>query len=721
MKNFGQIVKFIQHLVSEHLVIWLIALLGFSFTAAAFWVVNKQFGIQRDNEFSWVAHNRNRLLKLGFESALEPVRMTGDYVQSIESITADQFHRVVMPLLERNPGIEMIGLVVADDSSYKGSVQLQANSLPGAFSSLTFAENRGSNRFQPGYRIIPGSILSETIFKAMQTGEMTVSGRLKLSSANDDKYVIIACHPLYSGISEKSTFTPGFEQESASLSGFVVAVLKLDELAHAAISYLEPRGVDVLIQDDNADIDSRFLEYYSSRLNSAREFGEPQIQEWLMHRKNFLSEVVLMGDRKWTITAAANEHFRSAEAFEKAPVAVLFTGILLTLLLSTFLLRMKLGLQERQKIDQLLKDREQLLWQMSETVDDVYWAMPVDRSHFLYVSPAIEKLWGIQCEELYADPALFSSAIHADDRGQWLEALNNAVKGSGSMEAIYRVRRADGSQRWIRDNAFPVRDENGSIYRLVGVAEDITEKKQADDDLRDSEEKLRVIFNQSPDRIMSVNGAGKILMMNRGAALEFSGIRGEEIQSADLVPANYQQDYRQLLAQAFQKGEVGYFQYPTNDESSWLEIRIVPILEKHEVQTTMVIATDITEKRNFQAHAIRNARLATIGVLATGVAHEINNPNNAIQTGAALFSHVWEDAMPVLREYYQLQGDFSVGGLSFAEEGDALGELISEIKDNSRRIKAIVENLKRLGKNDPGDLNENVDINMVIRSASAIL
>ena len=95
---------------------------------------------------------------------------------------------------------------------------------------------------------------------------------------------------------------------------------------------------------------------------------------------------------------------------------------------------------------------------------------------------------------------------------------------------------------------------------------------------------------------------------------------------------------------------------------------------------------------------MEHSRLATIGVLATGVAHEINNPNNAIQSSAALYERVWKDVMAVLKEYYHDQGDFSLGGLSFAEEGESLGCLISEIRDNSLRIKAIVENLKHLGK-----------------------
>ena len=298
--------------------------------------------------------------------------------------------------------------------------------------------------------------------------------------------------------------------------------------------------------------------------------------------------------------------------------------------------------------------------------------------------------------------------------------MDKANSGTGPVESVSRVMRPDGTQRWIRDNAFPVRDESQRIHRLVGVAEDITEKKQAEDALRDSEQKLRTLFNQSPDTIMTVDTAGAILLINRGAALESSGSKRAGMHSAALLPVAWREEYRYPLSRAFQNSEVNCLQYQMGD-STWWEIGIVPILQQGVVQASMVIATDITEKLNFQAEAIRNARLASIGVLSTGVAHEINNPNNAIQTGATPFAHVRQDAMPMLREYYQEQGNFSLCGLSFADQGATSSDLISEISENFYRIKKIVEDLKHLGKKDPGDLDEEVDINTAINAASGVL
>jgi len=697
----------------NHTITWLVACIGLTLSLVTFGVIKEQINEQGNIEFSWVAHNRNRLLKQSFENALEPVKVVGDYVQAVEKLERERFHLFAKSLLSRNYGIDAIGLILKRNVIATFTQGIPINTPLYDDFSLAYVELREQTGFIPWQALTSRPELKTVLKKAQNSGEIAVSERVILALKNSGYYGVIVCQPLY----KKEIDTA----KKTQLIGFSVAVLKLDELAHAAISHLEPRGVDLLIQDESAEKEFRFLEFYASRLSSTVVFQGIKIQDWFRNAKILLTEVVQMGDRKWSITAIPNENFRSAEAFEEGPLVVLLAGVLLTLLLSIYLFRMKLGVQERLRMDRLLKEREELFWQMAETVDDVFWALPTDRSHFLYVSPAIESIWGIQCQEVYDKPHVFSDAIHPDDRVQWFKALDNADWEAGSIETSYRVIRADGSQRWVRDSAFPVRDEQGSVYRLVGVAKDITEKKQAEDALRDSENKLRTIFNQSPDRIMTVDRVGKILLMNRGAALEFPDIYGVGIYSSDLLPPDKREDYQQLLIQAFLNGQVNYLQYQADDESTWWEIRIVPINENGEVNTAMVIATDITEKRNLQTQTIRNARLASIGVLATGVAHEINNPNNAIQISAALYAHVWQDAMAVLREYYHEQGDFSLGGLSFAEEGESLGDLVSEIKDNSRRIKAIVENLKHLGKNDQGELNEEVNINAVLRAAAGVL
>lgn len=717
MKKSNQQPSSLRKLFGGYAVIWLVAGFGFAFSITAFWMLNKQFSAQHNLEFTWVAQNRNRLLKQGMENALEPVRMTRDFVQSTGEVTRNQFHLIAKPLLRHYPEIEMIGLIFPAEQ--KHPVQLDNTSLAqptDAFSMRTYVETRENTSYKSGFDSTSQPAFKDAIQRARKSRGMAVSERVKLLGQEKNKYGVMAILPFFTGTFDAITTT----RETKDLKGFVVAVLNLDELAHVAISYLEPRGVDLLIHDESANEESRFLEFYASRLNPTVDIGEEQLQQRLANTKMIITEVVQMADRQWSITAVPNARFRSVEAFAAGAWVVLGAGILLTMLLCTYLLRMKQSMQERLSMSQELKDQEALFWQMTESVDDIFWAVTADDHRFLYVSPAFETVWGNRCDAAYQDPKLFTDSIHSDDRYHWFAALEQAKRQTTPVEIEYRIVRRDSTQRWIRDTIFPVIDESGDVCRLVGVAEDITEKKQAEDALRDSENKLRTLFNQSPDTIMTVDKEGKILLKNRGPALETSSTRVEGKHSAELLPLHYRKEYRQLLARVLEDGEVRYLPYRSED-SSWWEIRIVPTIENEQVTAAMVISTDITEKRNLQAQAIRNARLASIGVLATGVAHDINNPNNAIQTGAALLGHVWQDAMPVLREYYKEQGDFSLAGLSFADEGETLNDLIAEIKDNSRRINAIVSNLKHLGKKDASDLNREVHVNVALKAAARVL
>lgn len=122
-------------------------------------------------------------------------------------------------------------------------------------------------------------------------------------------------------------------------------------------------------------------------------------------------------------------------------------------------------------------ESEQNFRQLAEHVREVFWLSDVQKSRIIYASPAFETVWGRSCDSLYADPASFVEAIHPDDRERVRRAILRQAEGPYDEE--YRVIQPEGTIRWVRDQAFPVRDRNGVVYRIAGVAEDITEEKRA--------------------------------------------------------------------------------------------------------------------------------------------------------------------------------------------------------------------------------------------------
>ncbi|MBF0195058.1 MAG: response regulator [Magnetococcales bacterium] len=141
-----------------------------------------------------------------------------------------------------------------------------------------------------------------------------------------------------------------------------------------------------------------------------------------------------------------------------------------------------------------------------------------------------------------------------------------------------------------------------------------------------------------------------------------------------------------------------------------------------ELQDTInLLSNEVEDRKLAEQTAVRNARLASLGTLAAGVAHEINNPNNAIGFAAATLTRLWQEFIPHLNEYKQANKDIDICSISIEEAIETISTLVLEVGNNSKRIAAIVTNLKQMTKGDTENLEQKVDINKALQSAVAIL
>jgi PAS domain S-box-containing protein len=147
---------------------------------------------------------------------------------------------------------------------------------------------------------------------------------------------------------------------------------------------------------------------------------------------------------------------------------------------------------ERKRAEEQLRQSEERLRQLAENITEVFWLTDPDKQKILYVSPAYEKIWGRPCESVYEQPTAWIDAIHPNDRDR-VEKAVMTQQVLGGYDEEYRIIRPDGRVRWIRDRAFPVNDESGRVYRVTGIAEDITERKLAEEKLRATTEQLRAL------------------------------------------------------------------------------------------------------------------------------------------------------------------------------------------------------------------------------------
>jgi PAS domain S-box-containing protein len=132
---------------------------------------------------------------------------------------------------------------------------------------------------------------------------------------------------------------------------------------------------------------------------------------------------------------------------------------------------------ERKRGEEKLRESEQRFRQLTENINEVFWITDSTKEKMVYISPGYEKIWGRTCESLYASPKTWMEAIHPEDRERVAEAAMTR-QVLGKYDETYRILRPDGTVRWIWDRAFPVTGENGEVIRIVGTAEDFTEKKK---------------------------------------------------------------------------------------------------------------------------------------------------------------------------------------------------------------------------------------------------
>jgi len=143
------------------------------------------------------------------------------------------------------------------------------------------------------------------------------------------------------------------------------------------------------------------------------------------------------------------------------------------------------------KLEETLRDRasdlrEQLerLQELTDNIHEVLWLASPDLTEVMYVSPSYERIWGRTIASLFQAPQDWFDSIHIDDRLHVIESLTESGAKCEGWKAEFRIVRPDGSIRWVNSRGFPVLDAEGKPKRMVGISEDVTDRKLAEDELK---------------------------------------------------------------------------------------------------------------------------------------------------------------------------------------------------------------------------------------------
>ncbi len=175
--------------------------------------------------------------------------------------------------------------------------------------------------------------------------------------------------------------------------------------------------------------------------------------------------------------------------------------------------------QIKESTDALI-DSNDMFRQFAENNQGAIVIREIASSKVLYVSPAYEEIWGKSCDSLYQDPNSWLSSLHPDDQDRIIQ-IYTAKAHTGYFSEEYRIIRPDGLMRWVWARCFPVKNARGEIYRIAAIVEDISDRKNSEIALKESEQRLKAsefllssMFDCSAIGMAITDSEGKFIRTN---------------------------------------------------------------------------------------------------------------------------------------------------------------------------------------------------------------
>lgn len=277
--------------------------------------------------------------------------------------------------------------------------------------------------------------------------------------------------------------------------------------------------------------------------------------------------------------------------------------------------------------------------------------------------------------------------------------LVRALRGQSVDEVDMHLAHAGArGGRWVRTSARPLTEAHGALQGAVAIIRDVTAQRDAEREARESRAEWRALVEDAVDIIASIDRDGRIRFINRGVP----PLRREEIIGSSIerfMPAEEHDRVRVLLEHVFTTGQ------PANIEVmgqvpgapvAWYSLHLGPIRTDGVITGAVAVARDITQKKQTEAQLIVSDRMASVGTLAAGVAHEINNPLAAVMANLEL----------VQQDLAEISGRIGRRDLY---------EMLNDARDAADRVKRIVRDLKIFSRAEEARVGP-VDLRRVIES-----
>jgi len=289
---------------------------------------------------------------------------------------------------------------------------------------------------------------------------------------------------------------------------------------------------------------------------------------------------------------------------------------------------------ERKHSEEALRRSEERYSRIANTIPGIlydYKRWPDGSTQFLYISPQCKEVFEYEADEIVNNPDLLWSLVHPDD----LERLQQEDLQSNQKQELFqsevRIVTPSGRTKWIQLTSRPNQPLDSEPPIWSGVILDITEQQEAEEALRKSEHRYRVLMETAPDLVLTHDMDGNIQYANSQVytvlGFEHDSLIGKNINI--LLPDSGIEDLQMRRSQRL-SGDQGikFFKtsvYETSGAKVPLEVRTAPMVQNGEVVEIIVIGRDIRNREKLEAQLRQAQKMDAIGRLAGGIAHDFNN------------------------------------------------------------------------------------------------
>lgn len=357
--------------------------------------------------------------------------------------------------------------------------------------------------------------------------------------------------------------------------------------------------------------------------------------------------------------------------------------------------------EQRRRGERALAEYKDRYRRLTDGLSDCIYTVHLEDGYAMAVSrnAPCTRVTGHPPEEHSQDPELWMRIVLREDRHLLIDNIKHILATGQTSTVEYRLRHRDGRILWVSDTLIPQYDTGGELIGYDGVIKDITIRKEAEQQLLRSKATLAMAIDGMSDPLLLFDRDFLLVRMNRGA-LQYFGL--DDAQAAIGKPCFAafagRTDPCKGCATPFssQRGFSGIYERRGAMDPERLEQIVIDTVQDATgtPEAYIVRIFDITEERAQERQLIQGEKLASLGLLSAGIAHEINNPNNFIFFNIPILRSYLQFLIPIADAYMTRHPEMRVFNRSYEEFRADCFKLLDNIEHGSTRINQIVGNLR---------------------------